>query len=400
VTWFWLSALFAPLLAFAVDWVGQVRAGVERLREGHARASSLVPVDGTLSEADFTLVVPIYGNMSYLENAEWLAQHGSRVLLATSGSESDAFYRDLNGVAERYGFRVFVGGPALSGRPGQRSTSGTKRDTIVRDAHQVIDTEYVVCIDADTMTEKPVETLVGAFARSGLDLGSVPLTVANKQSILGRLQALEYAMAMRLRRVMPWMVCGGCHIARREVHARLMAQHSLFFQGNDVELGLLAVEQGLRVGHLDFSVPTVVPDTVRGWWRQRVAWIGGEFRITVVNIRLARHHPFLWIYGLVIVLLLAPLRWLSLDSAGWVLLAVYVCYVLAVVSVTGSVREPLLLVYPLYALLYTMVLLPFGGFSYANQAIKSRNAGLIGRRVRRGANGPTVQASSIAEHAA
>jgi len=400
VTWVWATILVMPLLAIGVDWVAQLRVSLRSLRRRPAGLVSLIPVDGRLLETDFTLVVPIYGSIRYLENVEWLDQYRSHVLFVTTGSETDAFYEDLYAVADDHGFRVFVGGEALNQEPaGKRETGGTKRDTIVRQAHQVIDTEYVVCIDADTTTEKPVDQLVGAFAASNIDLGSVPLTVANRTSVLGRLQAIEYAMAMRLRRIMPWLISGGCHVARREHHARLMNQHSLFFQGNDVELGLLAIENGMRVGHLDFEVPTNVPDTVRGWWRQRLAWSGGEFRINVVNIRLAARHPFLFFYGLVVVLLLTPVRWLSIATSGWILVAVYAVYVLAVYAVTRALREPLVLLYPLYALVYTVVLLPLGGMSYAGQAIRSRNAGVIGRRGRRAVPG-TAHRAELAAHAA
>lgn len=392
-----LTVLALPVLALLVDCSAQLRAIRRSKTKHHAgpararRRRGPRPVVGLRGSTrpcdDYTLVVPIYGNISYLENEEWLSRYGAKVLLATSGAETPAFYEALFAIADRHGFRVHVSTTASTaarrgGAASRRATGGTIRDTIVRDAHAVLTSRFVVCIDADTVTETSVDLLVGAFEESGLDLGSVPLSVANTGSVLGRLQRIEYVMAMRLRRIMPWMVCGGCHLARREVHADLMARHSLFFQGNDVELGLLAVSLGYQVGHVDFTVPTTVPDTVRGWWRQRLAWAGGEFRVMLVNIRLARHHPYLYIYGALISFALAPLRWWSLAHSGLLVAFVVLAYALVVALVTRDLREPLLLVYPLYALVYALVLLPFGVVTYAHMAIAGRNAGIIrgGRR--------------------
>lgn len=396
-----LTMLALPLLALAVDCSAQLRAQLLRRGRTSHRADAastrrrrgprpVVSLRTTTRRCeDYTLVVPIYGSISYLENEEWLSQYGAKVLLATSGAETQEFYEALVAVADRHGFRVHVSTTASSngqrdGGAPRRATGGTIRDTIVRDAHAVITSRFVVCIDADTVTETSVDLLVGAFEESGLDLGSVPLSVANTGTVLGRLQRIEYVMAMRLRRIMPWMVCGGCHLARREVHADLMARHSLFFQGNDVELGLLAVSLGYRVGHVEFTVPTTVPDTLRGWWRQRLAWAGGEFRVMLVNIRLAVRHPYLYLYGAVISFGLAPLRWWSLAHAGALLAFLVVAYVVVVALVTRDLREPLLLVYPLYALVYALVLLPLGVVTYAHMAIRGRNAGIIrgGRRGR------------------
>ena len=384
MTWIWLTALVSPLVALTIDVLGQVRASGRRLAwagrhsTGARGRQRVIAVHAEVAPCtDYTVVVPIYGNIRYLENTAWLSQYGNRVLLATSASETDEFYAALTAIADEHDFRVFVGTEAVGHVAGKRSTGGTLRDTIVRDAHSVIRSTYVVCIDADTETTESVDVLVGAFAASGRDVGSVPLGVSNPDTVLGRLQRIEYAMAMRLRRVMPWMVSGGCHVARREVHAELMARHSLFFQGNDVELGLLALGSGYTVGHLDFLVPTAVPDTLRSWWRQRLAWAGGEFRIMVVNIRLGLRHPWLWCYGLVITFLMAPVRLWWLPRSGWVLVAVLVCYTVAAAVINRAVRDPVVLLYPFYALLYSTVLVPLGLVTYLQMAVRSRNAGVI-----------------------
>jgi cellulose synthase/poly-beta-1,6-N-acetylglucosamine synthase-like glycosyltransferase len=260
---------------------------------------------------------------------------------------------------------------------GQRQVAGTTRDRVVREALGSVSTEYVVCIDADTTTDRPLGEAVGAAQRAGLDVASVPLRVANKGSLLTRLQTHEYRMSMRLRRLMPWLCSGACHLGRTAALREVMLRHSLFFQGNDAELGLIASQLGLRVGHLDFPVPTSVPSSPYAWWRQRFAWAGGEFRLWVVNARLARRHPWFVLYGAGLVHLCWPLRVMSLASPGWLLLGVAIVYIGVVLALNWTGRDYALLVYPLYGLLSSVVLVPLGVLSYVRMALASRNAGVI-----------------------
>ena len=238
-------------LAALIDMIGYVRA--RRASTGRTAGSTC---------DDFHMLVPIYGSIRYLENVSYLATYGERVVLCTTTNEAPSFYADLLRIARSHGFAVFYG--AAGGRSavaGRRQTAGTTRDRLVRDALTTLTRPYVVCIDADTVTDRPLGELVGGLAAHGLDVGSVPLTPSNPEHWLGRLQTHEYRVAMLLRRIMPWMVSGGCHVARTAALADIMNRHSLFFQGNDVETGVIADLLGYRVGHIPFSVPTTVPTT-------------------------------------------------------------------------------------------------------------------------------------------
>jgi len=176
---------------------------------------------------------------------------------------------------------------------------------------------------------------------------------------------------------MPWMISGGCHVARREVHLDLMRKHSLFFQGNDVELGLLADLCEYRVGHIPFVVPTTVPSHFRAWFRQRRAWAGGEFRLFLVNLHVSSRHPFLYLYGGIIVILLLPARWYSLFHPTWTLVAAMVLYLVTLVAINWRTRDASLLIYPMYSLFYTLIMVPIGVFAYVDMAIKYKNLGVI-----------------------
>lgn len=342
-----------------------------------ATRSAPVPVNGSATCEDFTVLVPIYGSLRYLENVGYLAAYGTRVRLCTTSGETAEFYDGLELLRRAHGFSVFVADYHPGVAAGQRQVAGTTRDRVVREALGTVSTEYVVCIDADTTTDRPLGEAVGAAQRAGLDVASVPLRVANTGSLLTRLQAHEYRMSMRLRRLMPWLCSGACHLGRTAALREVMLRHSLFFQGNDAELGLIASQLGLRVGHLDFPVPTSVPSAPYAWWRQRFAWAGGEFRLWVVNARLARRHPWFVLYGAGLVHLCWPLRVMSLASPGWLLLGVAIVYIGVVLALNWRGRDYALLVYPLYGLLSSVVLVPLGVLSYVRMALASRNAGVI-----------------------
>lgn len=364
--WF-LALLLFPLIAVAIDSVAGVRACLRRVPTGE-----VIPVE------DFAVLVPIWGDIRYLENVEYLAQYGQRVTLCTTATETPQFMAALHALADQHGFAIFVGHVERAvRRDGTRATSGPVRDALIRDAVNTVSAGYVVCLDADTVTVRPLSELVGAMVARDLDLASVRLVPSNTGRWLGRLQAHEYRMAMRMRLVVPWLVSGACHAARTEVHRAVMARHSLFFQGNDVELGVRADAMGYRVGHVVFEVPTSVPDRPRAWLRQRLAWAGGEFRLYAVNAHLARRHPFFWGYGLVVVLVGAPWRWLSLEHLPLSLAVAAVLYLLLMVTLAGRQRDRWLLLMPFYAGFTSLVLTPLGVIWYLRMAWVDRNAGLI-----------------------
>jgi hypothetical protein len=365
-----LTAWFLiPLASVAVDVLPAFRAARQRVCE---------ITDATVGVDDFEILVPIYGSLRYLENVEYLRAYGSKVVLCTTTEEDPQLLDGLDQLAWMYGFRVFTTHvPGRRRRHAQRSATAPVRDKLIRDALATVTATYVVCIDADTVTERPLEQLIGAFAAHDLDVASVRLLPSNSGTLLARMQGHEYRMAMRMRRLYPWLVSGACHVARTRVHHDIMRRHSLFFQGDDVELGVLADSLGYRVGHIPFDVPTTVPDRWRAWWRQRYAWAGGEFRVYFVNARFAARHPYFYFYGAVVLTLLAPLRWMIVLQHPWVLAYVYAVYLLTFLLLHWRTRDAALLVLPLYTLIITLVLVPLSIVSYLSMALQHHNAGRI-----------------------
>lgn len=362
-----VTLLLLPTLCLLIDAVGVLRAR-------HARTSTIELV----GNENFSVLVPIYGSMRYLENAEYLAGYGDRVVLCTTKAESAEFYTELEAVADRYGFKTFRGdAPVPASHGTRRSTSGTVRDRLMRAVLPTITSSYVVFLDADTVTQRPLSELVGTMATRNLQLASIRLVPSNTTRVLGRLQAHEYRLSMRMRTIIPWLVSGACHAGETAVLREVMAHHSMFFQGNDVETGVLASAMRFRIGHVPFEVPTTVPDRFWPWWRQRVAWAGGEFRLYFVNIAIGRFHPFLWLYGLVIGILALPLRWNAMITSGYVLITVVALYLLLNFYVHGEHRDRWLLLMPLYSAVLSLILTPLGALSYLQMAISGRNWGVI-----------------------
>ena len=372
--WWPILVLALPAFAILIDGV----AGV--------RARDIVYTPGSGSHAAFRVLVPIWGNVRYLTNVDAaLAPYGDRVTLCTTGDESDEFYQALNRIAARHGFAVFVDAPRGAKRGSGRSTGGTTRDRLI--CHVLVAGDirepYVVPLDADSVPDGSLAVPVGELVRRGLDVASVRVMPANRtESVLTRLQWLEYRLAMQIKFLCPWMLSGACHIARTQVLADVMSRHSLFFQGNDVETGLLAERLGYRVGFIPFCIDTDVPATVRPWLRQRLAWAGGQFRLFIVNIRYIRWHPFMWLYGGGVTYIALALRYQSFGHSNWRVSATATGYLLLVLFLyarSGAGAWWVLLM-PFYVLVQSFVIVPLGAVWYVKMAIPARNAGLISTR--------------------
>lgn len=335
---------------------------------------------------DFQILVPIWGNIKYLENVEYLSQYAENVTLCTTGDESKFFYSELKKISKKYHFQIFIDKPVKSKtdnleQANQRSTSGTIRDRVIRNALATVGTEYVIPLDADSTTEESFSILIGEMEKCNYDIASIKIVPRNTDSFLSILQKFEYDLAMRFRILAPWLISGACHPAKTKVLKDIMSRHSLFFQGNDVETGLLAKSLKYHVGHIPFVVLTTVPDTFKSWFRQRLAWAGGEFRLFVMNFNFIWKHPFFWFYGALISIFMIPMRWYFVVNPSRQIIIVLVIYFLLSFFVHWKNNKNwqifYLPFYMLYVMFLSLVMLPLGVYWYFYMAKQDNNYGII-----------------------
>lgn len=333
---------------------------------------------GVSRNSDFSILVPIYGDAKYLENIEFLSRYHGRVILCTTSGESREFYASLERLSRDYGFQIYRSPYRVVTHSNKRATGGMTRDRVIRDALQFAPMNtYAVCIDADTSSSRPLDVLIGALVEANADVASVTLVTQEDSRGLVQLQKFEYRLAMRMRFLAPWLLSGAAHVARTAALREIMSRHSLFFQGNDVETGILARRLGFRVIHIPFEFRTMVPTTWRAWWRQRLAWSGGEFRLFIVNFAELVRHPFFWFYGAVVTLTLFAFRWYAVSQPTVQLALVLALYAAVVVAIHRRYRNRWLLLMPIYTLFTSLIVVPLGIFWYFLMAASAKNYGVI-----------------------
>lgn len=386
-----MALLWQPVSAALIDCVIPARL---RLQPARPRPTYSGPCD------DYTILVPIFGNIKYLKNVRFLAPYGAKVVLCTTQGEAPEFDQALQAVADRHGFRIFRSevvqtsgsrtnpwrllSRTLDSRSGaQRAAAETARDRIIRESFAHVQTTFTIFLDGDTVASEDLGMLAAAARDSGHDIASVRILASRTATLAEKLQAIEYEAAMNARRIYPWLTSGACVIGRtRALHA-IMYHHSLFFSGGDIEIGKLAKLLKYSVGHIPFVLYTDVPETLRAWFKQRVAWCGGDFRHAVINShRYSWRHPFYFLYSTVIVHVLMPLRWYELLVHPRVLLTVIPVYWLLTLATNWGRLQPQFTLYPFYSLVQVMIVVPLGMCMYVRMVVRSRNVGRIRLRPR------------------
>jgi len=310
---------------------------------------------GKESSDDYTLIVPIFGDPRYFRNGHYLRRFRDRTLLAVNADSPKMrrFVEELR----RDGWRVHA----------SRLTGRVSCPQIVLDALRSVDTEYVIRIDGDTVSYEDPGRAVAAARAAGADLCSVKITVSRRETLIEKLQAVEYDMSMLGRHNRAWMTSGACMIARTSALRGILSAHSFWFPGEDIETGVIAKHFRLAVRHLDMRFYTDAPETFRAWLRQRMMWWSGSFRMAFVNADQTMRFPLTFAYTVCVVWLLWSAKWHELVDPRHVaailpfvlLLYTGVCYLS-----NWSVRSRWMVLYPYYALFQALVLPPLGACYY------------------------------------
>lgn len=304
---------------------------------------------------DYTLVVPIFGDPRYFRNGHYLARNRDNVLLAVNvdSPKMERFADELRS----QGWRVHA----------SRLTGRVSCPEIVFDALSSVSTEYVIRIDGDTVSIQDPGRAVAAARAAGADLCSVKVTISRRKTVIEKLQAVEYDMSMLCRHNRAWMTSGACMIARTSALRGILAAHSFWFPGEDIETGVIAKHYGLSGRHIDVRFYTDAPERFRAWARQRKMWWSGSFRMAFVNVEQTFRFPLTFVYTACVVWLLWIAKWHELVDVGHVaaiLPFVVLLYTGVCFSSNWTVRSRWMVVYLYYALFQALVMPPLGAAYY------------------------------------
>jgi len=325
----------------------------------------------------FFIMPTVYGDISYLDNIEFLKKYPKNTIICTSDHETAAFYSDLRKVCRKYGFKYAICKiPVIKGKPIKNAYSVYKGFFTRKSLPMKVDTPCIL-IDADTYAKENINNLVRAFLNSEIDVASLRCEVAEENTVIQKLQAYEYRLAMDNRRMDPWLTSGACNMSTAGTYRKIFAAHSDFFAGGDIEIGKLAYTSGYRVKHINFTFYTDAPENIKDWFNQRIIWYAGGFRHYIISInKFGWHHFFLLFYNAVLVFLLLPIRWLEIMFfPELLLLLIPIGWLYSFVLTYGRNWQASYLLLPLYSAVQTMVIIPFGVARYTTIAVQSKSFG-------------------------
>jgi cellulose synthase/poly-beta-1,6-N-acetylglucosamine synthase-like glycosyltransferase len=321
----------------------------------------LTPLDSGID--DFTVVIPLFGHPRYFAGRERLERLKDRILVAIEVSTElmEAFAEEL----EQEGWAVFrlrVSDPS----PPKLLLAALEADAV--------HTTYVMRLDADSFVGDGLANAVAAAAADGADLCSVKVLAHNRtQNLCTRFQALEYDMAMLARHYRPWLISGAGVVARTSMLLQILRRHSMSPIGEDIEMGRVAYAGKLRIRHLDVVIETDVPDSWRALFRQRRLWWAGNFRHSWVNFDRNAFQLRSWtLYNLAILWMTVHLHvWSYAPAVLHPSLAVlgYSALIVGAAAITTllanwQVKAPLMLVFPVYAMLQSVLIVSIGAVWY------------------------------------
>lgn len=349
---------------------------------GTFRANFKKPLDLSAVKArssDFALLVPIFNDTKYLTNIDFLKKYSDRVILCTTTNETEEFYQSLKKLADKHGFRISYS-EVKAGKKNPwvvYNKTLLAHDAVLKDTITRIDEKYVIFIDGDTFVDGDLETLCGAMEENNFDIASVKVLPSKRENLIENLQGVEYDIAMQARLIYPWLTSGAGMVSKKKVMEKIMKNHSLFFNGGDIEIGKLADMMGYKVGHIPIIFYTDVPTTFMKWVKQRFSWMCGCFRHSIVNMHHNLNHPFHFIYFSFIIYFLYPFKVVEMFKNWYMFPLIVALYALITFFANWKVRNKYMFIFPFYALFQVLVILWFGIYRYFTTVYKTENIGLI-----------------------
>jgi cellulose synthase/poly-beta-1,6-N-acetylglucosamine synthase-like glycosyltransferase len=302
-----VDLLFVPLAALmGARAVVAMALAARHARRARRRRGSGVPWTGPV-----TVIVPAYNeaagiaaSLRSLVASDW--PHGLSVVVVDDGSTDST-----PDIVARLGLRrTYLVRQVNQGKPAALNAGLA-----------VAGTEVVVMVDGDTVFEPgTIAELVAPFADPRVGATSGNAKVANRGSLLGRWQHIEYVMGFNLDRrllaslgtivTIPGAVGAFRAAALRDV--RGVSEDTI---AEDTDLTIAIQRAGWRVAYQDRAIAwTEAPSTLGDLWRQRYRWCYGTMQAVWKHRRAVIERRSIGLIGLpyalvfqVIVALLAPI---------------------------------------------------------------------------------------------
>jgi biofilm PGA synthesis N-glycosyltransferase PgaC len=144
--------------------------------------------------------------------------------------------------------------------------------------------ELIVVVDSDSFPKSDALTkTVGFFDDPEVGVATIPILVRNTNTLLGRMQALEYATIAFTRKLLQsinaiYVTPGPFAVYRKKALLDVGGFDSKNIT-EDVEITWhLASRNWKRMMTLDTEVTTIAPEKLGGWWKQRNRWDVGGFQ--------------------------------------------------------------------------------------------------------------------------
>lgn len=328
---------------------------------------------------NFVILIPIFNDVKYLTNIDFLKKYGKKVVLCTTNLETPKFYEDLDKIAKRYNFKIIKCEFKKESKNPWKIYQKTllAHDYVLGESLKSLNAEYILFLDADTTCKTDLSTLIGTMKAKNYDLASLKVIPSKKDSVAENLQYIEYHVAMKSRRIYPWLTSGAAMIGKRERLQEIMKDHSLFFNGGDIEIGKLANMQGLNVGHIPVTFYTDVPETLQKLFRQRFSWFCGAFRHSVINAHTNFFSPVYAVYFTIIIFFMLPWKIWELLFHWYAILPLFLFYVIVSLVSNWEIKNKYMFVFPLYAL-FQVIIMPICGIGrYVKTVFKTGNIGFI-----------------------
>jgi len=341
-------------------------------------------------EEDYTILVTTYNSNIPLKNIHFLRQYKEKVIICDDGSRNSYFLEYLKQL-EKEGFRVVRNGKKkyMKWEFLKRVISEPSREVALKEGLKKVQTKYTIFLDDDSVPEGDLGYAVNCLEETDADLASVKIFPINQNNLIENLQTIEYAGAMLAREIRPYLTSGACLIGKTTSLRKIMDSHSMFYQGGDIEIGVLAKKLGMKVIHVKFNVFTEVPNTFFRWFKQRCMWASGNFRHTVINFwNYLKFDPLHIFYFTFMIWILLYFKWKTNFAAPLFIFLVLLIYIpITIISNLKIIKEFkdkkwwfYFLIFPIYALIQVLIIIPTGIFIYLNQALIYKNWGIIKER--------------------